>query len=197
MKKSETFNSSAKQPKRKGLPVKSVDTSGLTSITNSGGIIAINLPVMQGTANGQRTGDEVEILAIECRRFYVYGDAIGNVVRFILFQTSGVGSLVTGISSVLSNGGSGAPDVTSHVIPFYGGNYVRVIHDECVNTCASSSKSIVYRSDRWNPEIKIIPFQPGTVNAFNGVMYLLVVSDSGVTPNPALQYSFRIWYRDV
>jgi hypothetical protein len=197
MKQNNMYNSSAKQPKRKGLPLKTVDTSGLTSITNSGGIIAINLPVTQGTANGQRTGDEVEILSIECRRFYVYGDAIGNVVRFILFQTSGVGTLVSGIGSVLSNGGSGAPDVTSHVLPFYGGNYIRVIHDECVNTCQSSAKSIVYKSDRWKPEINTIPFAPGTVNAFNGVLYLLVVSDSGVVPNPALEYSFRVWYRDV
>jgi hypothetical protein len=195
--KSNNYNSSAKQPKRKGLPLKTVDTSGTTTVTSAGGILPINLPITQGVANGQRTGDEVEVLSIECRRLYQYGDAVGNIVRFILFQTSGSGASLSGISSVLSNGGSSVPDVTSHVIPFYGGNYIRVIHDEAINTCESSSKNLVYRYDKWDPAVKIIPFQPGSVNVFNGVLYLLLVSDSAITPSPTLEYSFRVWYRDV
>jgi len=195
--KQNMFNSSAKQPKKKGLPLKTLDTAGITTVTNSGAIIPVNIPVTQGVANGQRTGDEVEILGIECRRFFTFGDAIGNVMRFIVFQTSGSGASVAGISSVLSNGASGAPDVTSHIIPFYGGNYIRVIHDETVNLAQHSSKAMVIKVNEWDPAIKVLPFQPGSVNCFNGVLYFLVVSDSGVIPSPSLNYSFRLWYRDV
>jgi hypothetical protein len=178
------------------LPMKVVDSRDFFNVTTGGLISQVTFPVTQGTANGQRLGDEIRIRKIEFRRLYEYGDVGGNTIRTILFQLAGTGAVST-IADVLSPGGSGSPDLTSFILPSYKGNFLKVLLDETIDLSDAGSNQHVSRRSTHYPKWDTISFQPGSINIQNGVMILLCVSDSLITPHPTIEATIRVYYQDI
>jgi hypothetical protein len=177
------------------LPLKNVDLYFNAGVDNAG-VLGFMLPgIIQGTANGQRTGDEIEYDYIDVRALFTWGDAIGNAIRFMIIQTEGPGNAY-GISDVLSNTGA-TPTVVSHYQPFYKNAFFHVIHDEVITLSGSSKNALVSRVFKCIPKIKRIPYVPGSVNQKTGVIWYLLLSDSAIVPHPNAQISFRTYYRDI
>jgi hypothetical protein len=180
----------------KMIPRKSIDTGAVISVTATGTFTTVDLPITQGTANGQRTGDEIEIDSIRFRSTMYFGDPQGNVIRVIFLQVHG-SSTGFAVSDLLSNGSSGFPDVNSHYVPFVEGKRFTILHDQKYVMIPNASNST--RSVNWDCKnyIKRIPFFPGGGFAESGQTLMFTISDSGIIPNPALDFVYRVYYRDV
>jgi hypothetical protein len=185
-----------KKAMSKMMPQKSIDTGAVISVTATGTFSTIDLPITQGTANGQRTGDEITIDFIRFRSTMYFGDPQGNVIRVIFLQVHG-SSTGFAISDLLSNGSSGFPDVNSFYVPFVEGKRFTILHDEkyvMIPNASNSTKSVNWDCKNF---IKRIPFFPGGGFAESGQTLMFTISDSGIIPNPALDFVYRIYYRDV
>jgi len=184
----------------KKLPVKTIDTYGTISVTSAGLIGFIFFPTVQGTQNGMRTGDEVQLLKLDFQSTSYYGDAIGNVIRHIIFQIAGPApSTPLTVSDILSPGSGSVPEVNSFIKPFYKeGGYIKVLHDAVYTLVEDSTSAVTaHRKLSMAPRVKTIPFFPGSVNVQNGVMYYLFISDSAILPSPQIDQVYRVYYRDV
>lgn len=184
----------------KKLPVKTIDTYGTISVTSAGLVGFIFFPTVQGTQNGMRTGDEIELLKLDFQSTSYYGDAIGNVIRHIIFQIAGPAPTVPlTVSDILSPGSGSVPEVNSFIKPFYKeGGFIKVIHDAVYTLVEDSTSAVTaHRRTALVPRTKTIPFIPGTVNVQNGVMYYLFISDSAILPSPQIDQVYRVYYRDV
>lgn len=185
-----------KKAMSKMMPQKSIDTGAVISVTATGTFSTIDLPITQGTANGQRTGDEIMIDFIRFRSTMYFGDLQGNVIRVIFLQVHGSATGFA-ISDLLSNGSSGFPDVNSFYVPFAEGKRYTILHDKKYVMIPNASNSTV--SENWDCRnfIKRIPFFPGGGFVESGQTLMFTISDSGIIPNPALDFVYRIYYRDV
>jgi hypothetical protein len=177
-------------------PCKYIDTAFSYTITTAGTIVNINLPGIQGTGNGQRTGDEIDVEKIEIREYMVAGDSVGNCMRAIYFQTKGYTPL-TASNDLLANATGGAPGVTSQYQSFIEKTGVRLISDHAQVMVPSGSNNIVYRHHSHKLPIRRIAFDSGSSTTQNGQTQLLLISDSAITPNPLYTAVVRVYYRDV
>jgi hypothetical protein len=178
------------------IPLKSTDFNGTISPTTGGTLFSISLPTTQGTANGTRTGDDIALVKLELSSTLYYGDALGNVSRIIVFQVVGYAAGIS-VGSVLSNGSSAAPDVNSHYVPFAEGKGFKILYDRKHITIPDGNNAIVNVNANIIPRTKKISFPPGTAFPNTGQLAVIVISDSGVVPNPVWNYCFRLYYRDV
>jgi hypothetical protein len=177
-------------------PLKYIDTAVSYNVTTSGTVVNLNLPGIQGTANGQRTGDEIEIDSFEVREYFVAGDAVGNAWRIIYFQNNG-SSVISSANAVLANDYSGAPGVTSQYDTFVEKTDIKIFSDTtCVNI-PSGSNNIVLRHKRMKPKIRKVAFNPSATTVQNGQPQVLFISDSFLAPHPNVTFAFRIYYRDA
>jgi hypothetical protein len=190
------LRSKVKKTLREIMPEKTIDTGGVLAATATGAFITVLLPVVQGTSNGQRTGDEIYLNRIEFRSTMYYGDPAGNVIRLIMLQVIGtpVGLLLT---DILSPGSSGFIDVNSFYIPFANGKRFKILYDEKHIMIPSGNNSTVSCNKSWKPAKEMISFYPGGAFVETGQTLMLVISDSGILPNPALDYVFRLHYKDI
>lgn len=180
----------------KMTPQKTIDTGAVLAVTATGTFTTISLPTIQGTANGQRTGDEIFLDAIRFRSTLYFGDPQGNVIRIIVLQVYGSPAGIV-ISDLLSNGSSGFPDVNSFYTPFVEGKRYTILHDRkyiMIPNSSNSTRSVDFNCKNF---IKKIAFTPGGSFAETGQVIMFTISDSGIIPNPALDYVYRIYYRDV
>lgn len=187
------------QSSMKQLPIKTIDTYGTVSVTSAGLLGFIFFPTTQGIQNGQRTGDEIELLKVDLSITSYYGDAIGNVIRHIVFQIAGPAPATPlVVSDILSPGSGSVPEVNSFVKPFYReGGYIKVLSDVIYTLVEDSTSAVTARRATLKPKVSKIPFFPSSVNVQNGVMYYLIISDSAILPSPQLDQVFRVYYRDV
>jgi len=183
----------------KKLPTKTIDTYGTISVTSAGLIGFIFLPTVQGTQNGQRTGDEIEFFKLDFSTTSYFGDAIGNVIRHIVFQIAGPApSTPLVVSDILSPGSGSVPEVNSFIKPFYKeGGYIKVLSDVIYTLVEDSTSAVKARRGTLKPRVSKIPFFPTSVNIQNGVLYYLFISDSAILPSPAIDQVYRVHYRDV
>jgi hypothetical protein len=177
-------------------PEKTIDTGGVIAITAAGTITTINFPTVQGTANGQRTGDEIYLDRLEFRSTCYFGDPAGNVVRIIILQMRGSPAGLV-VSDILSPGSSGFPDVNSFYTPFVNGKRYNILYDKKHIMIPSAMNSTVSIDKTFSVILKKIAFTPGGTFAETGQFYMFTISDSGILPNPALDYVYRIYYQDV
>jgi hypothetical protein len=194
-----TTSSIAKQIKKSivsMVPQKTIDTGAVLAVTATGTITTINLPTVQGTANGQRTGDEIFIDAIKLRSTMYFGDPNGNVIRLIILQALGTPTGLA-VSDILSNGSSGFPDVNSHYVPFVPGKRYKILYDAKHIMIPNASNSTISCDVNVSKFVKKIAFFPGGTFAETGQTLMFTISDSGIIPNPALDFVYRVYYRDV
>lgn len=178
------------------VPLKYVDTPFRSFVTTAGNFINLNLSGIQGTANGQRTGDEIEIDRIEVRDYQLYGDTPVNTIRAIYFQSKGVTPL-TIVSDLLANDFTGAPGITSQYQTFIEKTGVCILKDKTEVMCSNGSNAIVVSKFTMKPSIPKIAFVAAATTVVNGQTQVFLISDSAITPNPTYIGFVRIYYRDI
>jgi len=181
---------------RKMQPLKYIDTPFRSFPTTLGTFINLNLPGVQGTANGTRTGDEIELDRIEVRDYQLYGDTPVNVIRAIYFQSKG-NTPISSSGLILANDYSGAPGITSQYQSFIEKTGISILKDKTTVMCSAGQNAIVTSHWVMKPSIKKIVFDSGGSTTSNGQTQLYLVSDSNIIPNPAYVADVRIYYRDV
>jgi len=178
------------------LPLKYVDTPFRSFPTTSGTFININLPGVQGVANGQRSGDEIMIDRIEVRDYLLYGDSPVNTIRAIYFQSKG-DVPISSSAIILANDYSGAPGITSQYQSFIEKTGIRILSDTTTVVCGTGSNAVVVREFKMAPKIAKIAFDSGGTTASDGQTQLFLISDSSVVPNPTYVADVRVYYKDV
>lgn len=177
-------------------PLKYIDTTFNFTITTSGTIINLNLPGIQGTANGQRVGDEIEIESFQLREHIMFGDSTGNSLRVIHMQSVG-SSIITAANEVLSNDFTGNPGVTSMYQSFVEKSDIRILQDKLFVSIPNASNGQILTNVVLKPKISRIAFDSGSTSSQNGQTQVLVISDSSIIPNPGYYGVWRLYYRDV
>jgi hypothetical protein len=178
------------------LPEKTIDTGGVLAATATGTFVTIAMPTVQGVSNGQRTGDEIFFRRLEFHSTMYYGDPAGNVIRIIMLQV--IGSPAAFLASdLLSVGSSGFIDVNSFYVPFNNGKRFKVLYDEKHIMIPQASNSTISCNVAKNSFVRMISFTPGGTFVETGQPLMFVISDSGILPNPSLDYVFRLYYKDI
>lgn len=177
-------------------PLKYVEIAVTYNITTSGTIVNINLPGVQGTGNGQRTGDEIEVDRIEIREYLIAGDSVGNSIRAIFFQNKG-SAVISSAGSLLTNDYAGYPGITSLYQSFIDKTGIKVFSDKTYVMIPQGSNNIVVTRHSHMLPIKRIAFNSGASTPENGQIQVLLISDSFITPNPSWTANVRVYYRDA
>lgn len=180
--------------KLNGMPVKCVTLNSVGTYSSGGSLIQIPVPI-QGTGTDQRTGDEIKIEHIEFSSIAYAADAV-NFIRTIVVQFHGVTPALS-LGTILQNGATGTPDVTSLYVPFYEGKLFRTLYDKVTTLCTNASNSGVADRQVLTPKIPQISMIPATNNCVDGQLAILIVSDSAVVAHPTYDYTIRTWFRDI
>jgi hypothetical protein len=177
-------------------PLKYIDTIINQNLTNTGTVLNFTFPTTQGYTNGDRTGDEIEIVHFEIRTYFLYGDATGNAARLVWYQSNGVANIFSP-TGILAPGPGGIPSITSMYDSFVEKTQVKILLDETYVCCQTSKTPIVLTYHKLAPKIKRSAFNSGGSVPYTGQFSLCCLSDSFVLPNPVLQGVVRMYYRDV
>jgi hypothetical protein len=177
-------------------PLKYKDTSYTLSVDSTGDAQYVNTPV-QGTTSETRTGDQITIEYLEVNFGSFYADNT-NQLRVMLLQFHGPQATGFNLGNILANGPSTTPDPLSLYVPYITNETFSVLYDKLfvLNINSSLAQQCV-RIKRLVPKIKKMGFTANTNSALQGQIFLVYISDSGVTPHPTLQFTCRTWFRDV
>jgi hypothetical protein len=163
---------------------------------SSTGIFQKMAAIAQGTTNYQRTGDLIRLADLQFNALCVYGDAVGNPMRVVIFQT--VGGFTPGaLSDLFAFGGTGAEDITSQFLPNLLGRRIRLLYDELLTMNPGGSNGLTIRRGWLKPSIREIEYTAGTTNIINGEIWVVALTDSAAIPHPALDISIEIPYTDA
>lgn len=97
---------------------------------------------------------------------------------------------------MLDVGASGVPDTTSHFLRNSVNVKFKVLHDECFTLAQDSSVALVHRNLHLSGYNKKIYYTPGSTTTTGNGLWYLFLSDSGIIPNPAINASFRVTFKD-
>lgn len=152
-------------------------------------------PPTQGVTTYNRVADQIQVDKIEVRMYTVYGDAIGNICRAVLFQTAG-GFVPVLPDDVFNWGATATVDPTSDYVPFIKGKQIRVLYDSFYSVIPNASSAIKTTHMVLKPRLKNVDFKPGTSTCTNGDFYWFFVTDSSVIPHPAVNIMMRTYFVD-
>lgn len=176
----------------------------LTSIANSigaGGTLFLLSAVTQGDTQSSRVGDFIQPLRLLFNyTLYTVNSDIVTTVRMIFFRWIPATSLVVPlIANVLEN--PSAANVLAHYNFQTQDNY-RVLWDrqfQCSGIVAAPTVNSNFGATGMVVPLKRrseIEFSLGTTLASNHI-YLLVLSDSALTPFPILNFVSRLYFEDT
>jgi hypothetical protein len=175
--------------------LKVIDYIYVGTVGTAATVLSLPLPP-QGVLMFQRTGDEIEIDHFEMRLVTYVADTT-NLFRVCLIQYIGVQSALPASTDIFSVGSSGAVDVTSFYKPLIVGETFRVLYDKLIELNQNASNAQWTTLREFCPPIKSITFNATTVTAYCGQCYFVLLSDSGVVPNPGIDIMFRTFFRDA
>jgi hypothetical protein len=163
---------------------------------SSTGIFQKMSAIAQGTTNYQRTGDLIKLADLQFNALCVYGDAVGNAMRIVIFQTVG-GFTPAALSDLFAFGGTGSEDFTSQFLPNLLGRRIHLLYDELLTMNPNGSNGLTIRRGWLKPKVREIEYTAGTTNIVNGEIWVVAMTDSAVIPHPALDLSVEIPYTDA
>jgi hypothetical protein len=179
----------------KNRKVKVMDLRFALGVSSSG-IFQVPVTVGQGTTNFQRTGDLIRLENMHFNLFAVYGDAVGNPMRIVIFQTVG-GFTPTVLTDLFSFGGTGSEDFTSEFLPNLLGRRIHLLYDELLVMNPNGSNGNTVRRGWLQPKVKEYEFAQGTTNVINGQIYVVALTDSAAIPHPGLTLMLRTYFTDA
>jgi hypothetical protein len=163
---------------------------------SSSGVFQKMAAIAQGTTNYQRTGDLIRLADLQFNALCVYGDAVGNPMRIVVFQT--VGGFTPGaLSDLFAFGGTGSEDITSQFLPNLLGRRIHLLYDELLTMNPGGANGVTTRRGWLKPSIREIEYTAGTTNIINGEIWVVALTDSAAIPHPALTIAVEIPYTDA
>jgi hypothetical protein len=166
---------------------------GILSITTSGDVVAVSPVIGQGTNAVSRTGDSIKIKQLDCRFSITQGDTT-NVCRCLCIYLKGTPSGAATISNFLESGAGGSADVQSFYSAYQNGKSFEVLYDEVI-VVGQQWHQVQYRSFTI-PVNRGIEYFTSTNNSAAGEVYFIVLSDSGIVPNPVFYMNIKTWFMD-
>lgn len=168
-----------------------------SNVTTTGSVSSC-YTIAQGTAQGQRIADKVWIKGMELSLTCTTANSdIFNRVRCIIFRWKmNSGYYSPSIASILQT-----PGVSGVESPYYfeGSSDYRVIYDRLYNLSGTASAPTIFSQVTDRRKMKI----PTECTAYNanvltgtGVFYILLLSDSAISPYPVVSFSLRTYYVD-
>jgi len=148
----------------------------LPPITNVGDIGFFLYPT-QGLGVNERLADSIHLVDLMFNYFILLGTALQDQVRVIVFQTTGLQP-------------TGVPPAVSDILEFTNPNSVfqtnsvqsfKILYDRTHTMCMNSPTALIAEKMVITPAIKRIDFVAGTVQAYSGQIWYLVIG-----LNPAL-----------
>jgi hypothetical protein len=160
----------------------------------------------QGSTNGEREGDSLELEWIEARvLMYNLADITTSsnatdAVRLLCLQARASNAVTLSYSAapttgVFDLGVSGAIDITSFVNMNARNETFHVLYDTTHPIGFLSSTSFKNINLKIRPKVNKINFTPTTTNALMGQIYWITISQQGGTTTCALEQ--RLVYRDL
>lgn len=166
--------------------VNSIDTTGI--------IIPLSPSIPQGFTESNRIGDIIQLKHLYFRYSLTYGDAY-NVVRVLLIWQHGTPSTTPTLATFLDQGPSSAPDVYSMSYPFLHGNQYEVLMDRS-DVVQNPYQQIVDIAGNV-PINRRIVYQYNTTTSLSGELWLVMLSDSSLTPNVRGIFNVSVTYSDA
>lgn len=178
----------AKNVVSRKIETKYIDSTYNSGFDSTGTIQILSNIITQGVTDSDRVGDRLEIKNFAMRGYASYGDTV-NIMRVILFQWKPSSTTAPVITDVLQ---------TAHRFSHYNhdkkGLY-RVLYDTTFNLNDTNRRQQLIKRNL-KPKLKTLKFEAAGVNGMNHI-YLLGISDSSVSPNPAVQLDFRLQFKDA
>ena len=165
-------------------------TQAGVGVTTAGAIVAPLQGINQGVNHDERVGCTIKLLSHRLNVSWDLGDAVNNV-RWLMLYTY---SPVTSISDIFNN--LALMDVNAtldrRVVS-------RVLLDKrmSVNSFYSGQRTTKIAEDYRKDTKKIIYEEDGTNVPSRGHFYIVYLSDSAITPNPTIRYSYVARYTDA
>lgn len=166
---------------------------GILSITTSGDVVALSPIIPQGTTAVNRIGDSIKIRQLDCRFSITQGDTT-NVCRAMCIYLKGTPTGSATLSNFLESGAGGSADVQSFYSAYQNGKSFDVLYDEII-VVAQQWQQVQYRSFTI-PINRNIEYFTSTNNSAAGEVYFIVLSDSGIAPNPVFYMNIKAWYTE-
>lgn len=188
------FPKNSVAPQKRVIEFKYYDsaTNG-TSISNVATVAKI-LTVPQGIGQAQRIGDELALVYHKMRYSFVSADTY-NVCRLLIFQWNDNDSFnAPTAAKLLTNGSTGAIDVTSEFNPDNRDQY-HIMYDRVhAMTTANNAVDYVTKERLIAPHSDVF-FNIAATTGTN-MLYYLAISDSVAVTHPQINMLFRTFYRD-
>lgn len=166
-------------------------TAQAVDYTN-GQVYALTTGINRGTADNQYLGDRITPVGMNIRIQYTRADST-QLFRFIVIQNKAGG--IPLLNTLLASTGN----ITAPLSP-YDNNYnntYRVLYDRLVSTDSIRQTTGLLNIRIGAKKLRQIWFNDGVGTLEKGGIYFMVISDSAVTPHPAIDYRARFYFKDA
>jgi len=184
-------------------PEKYIDsiTTSPTAVTTSG-VIGALFNVAQGTQDGQRIADAIKVmsLTIGTLEVYAFNSDLVSHLRMIIFQwLPNIADYAPTIADILETPTTNSCFSLLNVehSPEYIKLYDRLWSFVGSGTVLTTASDHVIKNRRIKRPPKPIVYESTSSSGSSGTVCLLLISDSASTPNPAINYAFRTYYKDT
>jgi hypothetical protein len=174
-------------------------TSSPQSITTSGTIGAL-FNISQGIQDGQRIGDNVQVLSLTIGTLdvYAYNSDLVSHVRMIIFQwIPNIADFAPTVADILQTPTTNSCFSLLNVE--HSPEYV-VLYDKLWKFIGSATV-LTEHSDKILKNVRIkkppkpICYESTSSSGSSGTICMLTIADSTTSPSPAIQYAMRAWYK--
>lgn len=184
---------------KKNIPwpeTKHIDTIYNTATTTGGDIFPITL-IAQGIDDNERISNEVRYISILMRLVWVCADSV-NVVRLILFNDNSSGGAVPLVTELLDV--SVVTTFAYSPLNLNNSKRFKVLYDNMWALSLSGSNIIAIEKEyiklKRHPISTFLGTAANQLSQGQNQLYILVVSDSGVTTHPTPYVATRVRYVD-
>lgn len=177
---------------------KNVDSNQGGGIDSVGTLYSMGLDgLAQGAGNLARLGNEITIRSISYKAELIVGDAT-NKIRCILFQWLAESASLTVLNNVIFNNSIAGFTTLSSYAKEYSGKF-KILDDRLISLNTVNRPNITFEvmvNKGFMPSIRYNSQVAGNL-VVKGAIYLLVLSDSNLAPNPTIGFESRITFTDV
>jgi hypothetical protein len=159
------------------------------------------LPSTQGSAEGQRVGDEVALRGLEFYNSTFYETVVTPQpvsVRLVIVQVKNATAALA-VTDVFDTGTDGVNfDITSMFRPFSKDKAFEVLYDKVYVANPYGNAGVLYDKNKLKGAMTKITFFPNSTNLLSpGFYQYFLVSDSAAAPHPTFWMVSYLWYNSV
>jgi len=170
----------------------------VVTFSNSGSLVELNTVDSQGVASGQFIGQEIRQMSLRLRGLLTQADS-SNIARVIVFSPTAEGQVLLTAGSIV-NDMFYSPTGSDSLYSFVRESLVaRVYHDRMYVLNMANGQDDYTRFLRLNINLHMKKYRVNETPPISGSnkIYLGLISDSGVTNHPTLNFESFLAYKDA